>query len=84
MSMRNKFIKGLGYLGICLLVLLESYFTSVLVTGTLLSITCAIWSCFYTLPEILCVNYGMVFLSLSVPLSLIFFIYICAKSKESK
>lgn len=73
----NKFFKYLGYVGIHLLALLESYLISLVFTSPLICVTLSIMSAFMkSLPALVTGRFWLVYLVGSVPLCLIFFIMI--------
>ena len=81
MSVRNKLVKVLGYIGIYLLALLESYLFCLVTTGTVTSLICMVWSFFAPLPELLRNQYGLVMLTVSALPSVILSIYVMCKAK---
>ena len=77
-----KLLKFIGYTGAYLWALLQSYLIAILLTATLASIICAIWSFIKPLPAYIGAHYGILILQGAIPLSLIFLIYILSKVKK--
>lgn len=75
MSIRNKIIKGLGYIGIYCYTAIQSYLIGLLFTATPMTMLCAVWSFIASLPEYLVTNFGKIYLLVSLPVAVTVFIY---------
>ena len=80
MSMVNKFIKGIWYIGLYLIALIESYLIALLFTGLLASAVCAVWSFITPLPSYIGAHYGILLLQGAIPVSIGLSIYIMKTS----
>ena len=75
MSVRNKIVKGLGYIGIYLFTLVQSYLIGLLGASTVVTLVYAVWSFFGTLPSLMTERYGEIFLLSGIIPGIVVFIY---------
>lgn len=78
----NLIVKGLGYFGIYLVTLLESFILSIIGMGSIISIVLGVWSFFAPIPLVFTDRYGLALLTASVVPSIILFIYILTHLKK--
>ena len=79
----NKIIKVIGFALIYLIVFLECYAISFIITGGLASLVLTVWSFITALPVVIIKNYGMWFLLASIPLSVAMFSSILVEVAQS-
>lgn len=72
---RNRFIKGLGYIGIGIITLITSYIIALVGMCFPFSLVCAVWSFITPLPAYIAENYGIILLQCSIPVCMIVFSY---------
>ena len=80
----NKVVKGLASLIVLLTVFALSLATSAFISGGLLALFSAIWTIFSPLPELLCTQFYLVYLLLTVPCWIILAILIVVGSSKKK
>lgn len=80
----NKIIRFLGYLGVYIMTLGQSYFASLAVTGTILSVFCSFASVFGKLPRIMEKQFWTVYLISSIPLAIVFFIIVVVNAHKMR
>ena len=80
----NKVFKFFGYVAVYLITFLHCYFMSLLASGSLLSIVCAILSIVMKLPAILTERFWLVYLTASIPIAVIFFIIVVTDVTDKK
>lgn len=80
----NKVFKFFGYVVVYMITFLHCYFMSLLASGSLLSIVCAILSIIMKLPAILTERFWLVYLTASIPIAVIFFIIVVTDVTDKK
>lgn len=80
----NKVFKFFGYVAVYLITFLHCYLMSLLASGSLLSIVCAILSIVMKLPEILTERFWLVYLTASIPIAVIFFVIVVTDVTDKK
>lgn len=80
----NKIFKFFGYVAVYLITFLHCYFMSLLASGSLLSIVCAILSIIMKLPEIITERFWLVYLAASIPIAVVFFILVVIDVTDKK
>ena len=76
MKLWGKLVKFFGYVGIYLVTLLQCYGMSLIVSGSIMSIVCAIMSIFIVLPRLIIEKFWLVLLLGSIPIAILFFIIV--------
>lgn len=80
----NKIIRFLGYICVYIMTLGQSYFASLAVTGTLLSVFCSLASVFGKLPRIMEKQFWTVYLICAIPLAVVFFIIVVVNAHKMR
>ena len=76
MSIRNKIVKALGYVGIVLLTMVSSYVIAFVGMCFPASLICAVWSFIKPLPDYIARNFGILLLQSSVPVGIFITLYV--------
>ena len=79
MSKSNKFVKAIGYVVVYLLTAVQGYSVGLLITSTLMTLMCTIWSFFCPLPPYVTQHYGKVFLLSGIVPGIIVYVYTVVK-----
>ena len=82
MKVINKLIKLIGYIGIGIIALFESYIISLFCVSILASLVCSVWSFITPVPVYISQHYGVLILQGAIPLSIGFFIFILRNVKK--
>lgn len=72
----NKLFKFFGYVVVYMITFLQCYCMSLLVSGSLLSIVCAVLSIVMKLPAIFIESFWLIYLITAIPIAVIFFIIV--------
>ena len=75
MGVRNKIAKGVFYIGLALLTLVQSYLLGLMFSGTLLSPVLAVWSIIKPLPSLVTDKLWLVYLVAGIPTGVAVAIY---------
>ena len=81
----RSLIKGLMYVGVGLLLVIESYLTGLWLTSSVFAVACAVCSFVAPLPALIAQHFGVLLLLASTPIAVIILIYLIVKmSKKEK
>ena len=80
----NKVFKFFGYVAVYTLTFLHCYVLSLLASGSLLSVVCAILSIVMELPAILTERFWLVYLTASIPIAVILFVVVVTDVSDKK
>ena len=84
MKALNKLFKFVGYTAVYLLTFFHCYFLSLIASGALLSIVCAVYSIVSKLPEVLTERFWLIYLTSSIPIAVIFFVIVITDVSDKK
>lgn len=84
MKFKTKFMLFLGYAAVSILTFIHCYFLSLIASGALLSIVCAVYSIVSKLPEVLTERFWLIYLTSSVPIAVIFFVIVITDVTDKK
>ena len=84
MKVVNKLFKFFGYVAVYMITFLNCYCMSLLVSGSLLSIVCAVLSIVMKLPTIFIESFWLIYLITAIPIAVIFFIIVVTRVMDKQ
>lgn len=78
----NSILKFFGYVYIYLITILQYYAISLLITGSVFTITCSIISMCTELPNVLVEKYWLMYLLSSIPITVVIFIAVMKRANK--
>lgn len=82
MSVRNKFVKRLGYVMVGVITFIESYLIALVMVMLLSALVCMVWSFITPLPLYIAKYYGVLVLQGAFPISAGVMTYILIKIRK--
>lgn len=87
MSVRNKLVKGVFYIGLALFTIIQSYIIGLMFSGALLSPVLAVWSIIKPLPLFVTQKLWLIYLITGIPVGVAVAVYTTldiAKTRSKK
>lgn len=84
MSVLNKMIRGLFYIGLICLMIFQSCVMGVFFSGAVLSVVTAVWTIIKPLPSVMTEKMWLVYLLSGIPASIYIFVFILVDLIQSR